>query len=65
MWRIIHIIVWINRINNIVNISGAHRVMRDIQALNVTWDSALAEAVSDWGELPDVYWHKRTQLAWN
>jgi aryl-alcohol dehydrogenase-like predicted oxidoreductase len=51
-----------------VVLSGAAQVdhlQSNLKALNVTWDSTLAEAVSDWGELPDVYWHKRTQLAWN
>lgn len=51
-----------------VVLSGVAQVAHlhsNLQALDVTWDAALAEAVSDWAEAPEVYWRKRSQLAWN
>ena len=49
-------------------LSGAAQVdhlQSNLKALDVAWGSTLAQAVSDWHESPDVYWHWRSQLAWN
>ena len=51
-----------------VTLSGAARVEHlksNLQALKVSWDDSLAEALRDLVEPAEIYWHKRSRLAWN
>jgi aryl-alcohol dehydrogenase-like predicted oxidoreductase len=49
-------------------LSGAARVAHlqsNLQALRLSWDDTLAEALAELVEPADQYWQKRSQLAWN
>ena len=51
-----------------VVLSGAARVdhlQSNIAALNVRWDEEAAQALAALAEKPDVYWSRRSDLAWN
>lgn len=51
-----------------VVLSGAARVDHlnsNLQALDITWDNALADLLEELIEPAATYWNKRSQLAWN
>ncbi len=51
-----------------VVLSGAARVdhlKSNLQALKIKWNDSLAEMLDAWVEPANIYWHIRSQLAWN
>lgn len=51
-----------------VTLSGAaciDHLESNLKALEIVWDNALENILEKLIESPEVYWHKRSQMAWN
>ena len=51
-----------------VTLSGAacvEHLQSNLQATKISWNSSLAEILRELVEPAEMYWHTRSQLAWN